>query len=53
MFNPTSQAERFDPDGKFIAHYIPEVDSLQYPAPIVDHARQRIRALEMYKKARG
>lgn len=53
IFNPTSQAERFDPDGKFIAQYVPEVDSLKYPAPIVDHARQRIRALEMYKKARG
>jgi len=53
IFNPTSQAERFDPDGKFIAQYVPEVDSLKYPAPIVDHARQRVRALEMYKKARG
>jgi deoxyribodipyrimidine photo-lyase len=53
IFNPTSQAERFDPDGKFIAQYVPEVDSLQYPAPIVDHARQRVRALAMYKKARG
>jgi len=53
IFNPTSQAERFDPDGKFIAQYVPEVDSLKYPAPIVDHARQRVRALEMYKKARA
>ena len=53
IFNPTSQAERFDPDGKFISQYVPEVDSLKYPAPIVDHARQRVRALEMYKKARS
>ncbi|NDD81717.1 MAG: deoxyribodipyrimidine photo-lyase [Verrucomicrobia bacterium] len=53
IFNPTSQAEKFDPDGKFIAQYVPEVDSLKYPAPIVDHARQRVRALEMYKKARA
>jgi len=53
IFNPTSQAERFDPDGKFIAQYLPEADSLKYPPPIVDHARQRVRALEMYKKARG
>ena len=53
IFNPTSQAERFDPDGKFIAQYVPEVDSLKYPAPIVDHARQRVRALGMYKKARS
>jgi len=53
IFNPTSQAEKFDPDGRFIAQYVPEVDSLKYPAPIVDHARQRVRALEMYKKARA
>ena len=53
IFNPTSQAERFDPDGKFIAQYVPEADSLKYPPPIVDHARQRVKALEMYKKARG
>ena len=53
IFNPTSQAEKFDPEGKFIAQFVPEVDSLKYPAPIVDHARQRVRALEMYKKARG
>ncbi|MCX6935631.1 MAG: deoxyribodipyrimidine photo-lyase, partial [Verrucomicrobia bacterium] len=53
IFNPSSQAERFDPEGKFIAQYVPEAESLKYPAPIVDHARQRVRALEMYKKARS
>lgn len=53
IFNPTSQAEKFDPEGKFISQYVPEANSLTYPAPIVDHAAQRIRALEMYKSARG
>jgi deoxyribodipyrimidine photo-lyase len=53
IFNPTSQAEKFDPEGKFISQYVPEANSLTYPAPIVDHAAQRIRALEMYKTARG
>ena len=52
IFNPASQAEKFDPEGKFIAQYVPEADSLKYTAPIVDHAQQRILALEMYKKAR-
>lgn len=53
IFNPSSQAERFDPEGKFIAKYLPEADSLTYPAPLVDHATQRVRALAMYKKVRG
>jgi deoxyribodipyrimidine photo-lyase len=52
IFNPSSQAEKFDPEGKFIAQYVPEADLLTYPAPMVDHAKQRVRALEMYKKAR-
>lgn len=49
IFNPNSQAAKFDPEGQFIARYVPEVDSLSYPAPIVDHARQRVRALAMYR----
>jgi len=53
IFNPSSQAEKFDPEGKFIAQYVPEADLLTYPAPMVDHAKQRVRALEMYKKARA
>ncbi|NBS49321.1 MAG: deoxyribodipyrimidine photo-lyase [Verrucomicrobia bacterium] len=52
IFNPTSQAEKFDSEGKFIARYVPEATSLSYPAPIVDHSTQRLRALEMYKAAR-
>jgi deoxyribodipyrimidine photolyase len=36
----------------FIQKYVPEAESLTYPAPIVDHARQRVRALAMYQKAR-
>ena len=53
IFNPSSQAEKFDPEGKFIAQYVPDADLLTYPAPMVDHAKQRVRALEMYKKARA
>jgi deoxyribodipyrimidine photo-lyase len=53
IFNPSSQAEKFDPEGKFIAQYVPEADSLKYSAPIVDHSVERLRTLEMYKKARG
>jgi deoxyribodipyrimidine photo-lyase len=77
IFNPITQSERFDPKGKFIRHYIPELSNLpdkfihapwtlpplgaqttsfllgrDYPAPIVDHAVQREKALAMYKAAR-
>lgn len=51
IFNPNSQAAKFDPEGRFIARYVPEADDLSYGAPIVDHAAQRIKALAMYKSA--
>lgn len=28
IFNPVSQSERFDPDGKFIRRYLPELDAV-------------------------
>jgi len=74
IFNPVAQSERFDPDGKFIRRYVPELKALpgkqihapwllttavqrakgvvigrDYPAPIVDHALARDRALALYK----
>ncbi|MCE0483303.1 MAG: DNA photolyase family protein [Methylacidiphilales bacterium] len=50
IFNPISQARKFDPEGVFIRRYVPEADTLAYPAPIVDHARQRLKALALYKR---
>lgn len=52
IFNPNSQAAKFDPEGKFIARFVPEADSLAYAAPIVDHAQQRVKALELYRRGR-
>ncbi|HEX4937622.1 MAG TPA: FAD-binding domain-containing protein, partial [Candidatus Kapabacteria bacterium] len=53
VFNPTRQSERFDADGTFIRHWLPELNTLggkqihdptplerqlcSYPHPIVDH----------------
>ena len=53
VFNPTRQSERFDADGTFIRHWLPELKTLgskqihdpaplerqrcNYPQPIVDH----------------
>ncbi|MCB0761180.1 MAG: deoxyribodipyrimidine photo-lyase [Flavobacteriales bacterium] len=48
VFNPTLQQERFDPDMKYIRKWVPEIDSAQYPAPIVEHSFGRDRALEVY-----
>jgi deoxyribodipyrimidine photo-lyase len=62
IFNPTTQSQRFDPEGKFIRRYCPELASLSnkaihtpdlssvnYPAPIVDHATQRQAILKLFK----
>lgn len=51
IFNPESQAKKFDTEGHFIEKYIPEVnDFTKYPSPIVDHKVQREAALAMFKK---
>lgn len=50
IFNPTSQAAKFDPEGVYIRSHVPEVDTREYPAPIVDHARQRLKTLAMFKR---
>jgi deoxyribodipyrimidine photo-lyase len=50
IFNPMSQAQKFDPEGDYIRRYVPEVDTLAYPAPIVDHGHRRLKALALFKK---
>ncbi len=51
IFNPDTQTRRFDPDQKYIAKWIPELRTEQYPGPIVEYRLARQRALETYKKA--
>ncbi|MEM9444351.1 MAG: deoxyribodipyrimidine photo-lyase [Verrucomicrobiota bacterium] len=53
IFNPTSQAEKFDPEGHFIKKYVPESNSLDYPPPVVDHSQSRQKTLLLYKEAKG
>jgi len=50
IFNPIAQAAKFDPEGKYIHHYVPEVDTRDYPRPVVDHATQRLKTLAMFKR---
>lgn len=51
IFNPTRQIERFDPELRYVRHWLPEYDTAAYPEPIVEHKAARERALERYKKA--
>jgi deoxyribodipyrimidine photo-lyase len=49
IFNPVAQAQKFDPEGHYIRRYVPEADTLAYPAPIVNHARQRLKILALFR----
>jgi deoxyribodipyrimidine photo-lyase len=51
IFNPSAQANKFDKDLKYIKKWVPELDSFDYPQPIVEHKFARQRALEVYAKA--
>ena len=51
VFNPTLQTEKFDKDLKYINKWVPELNSFDYPQPIVVHEVARKRALEVYGKA--
>lgn len=69
IFNPVSQSQRFDADGKFIVRYLPQLAKLpkaqihapwtaaqppaEYPAPIVDHAVAREKTLRRYAVVKG
>ena len=65
IFNPVLQGKKFDPDGRYVRRFVPELESLpdryihspweapeppgNYPAPIVDLAEGRTRALSAFK----
>jgi deoxyribodipyrimidine photo-lyase len=51
IFNPMSQAQKFDPEGRYIQKYVPEADTLAYCRPIVDHSQQRLKALALFKRS--
>ena len=47
VMSPILQERRFDPEGDYVARWAPD-----RPAPIVDHAVERERALDRYRRAR-
>jgi len=53
VFSPDRQAERFDPDGAYVARYVPEHGSSGYPAPVVDHAVERVEAMARWEEAKA
>ena len=68
VFNPTRQAERFDPEGTYVRRYVAELAAVpapaclhpgggglfapSYPAPIIDVRREREEALARFAEAR-
>ncbi len=69
VFNPVTQGQKFDPDGTYLRRWLPELAELTgkaihepwtlerlpmgYPARVVDHAAERLEALDRYQQARG
>jgi deoxyribodipyrimidine photo-lyase len=51
VFNPYLQTQKFDPELKYIRQWVPELDELTYPQPIVNHEMARKRCLETYAGA--
>ena len=50
IFNPTEQVKKFDSEKQYIQKWVPEINSLDYPMPIVEHKFARERALITYKE---
>jgi deoxyribodipyrimidine photo-lyase len=53
VFNPEAQEKKFDPERKYIKKWVPEVDSMSYPQPMIEHALGRQRALVAYAVGLG
>ena len=64
--NPWTQSARFDPEGEYIKKWVPELRAVParalskpptsplapgYPAPMVDHAREREITLALYRRS--
>lgn len=65
VFNPVGQGRRFDPNGAYIRRWVPELRDVEgpkvhepwtlddppadYPAPLVDHAAERLEALRRHQ----
>lgn len=50
IFNPSEQVKKFDKDLVYIKKWVQELETLNYPLPMVDHKQARERALRIYKQ---
>lgn len=50
IFNPYTQADKFDKQKEYIKEWVPEFGTDKYPEPIVDHKEARERCLRVYKE---
>lgn len=48
IFNPETQAAKFDPQGRYVRQWIPELGTSDYPGPVVDLKASRREALDAY-----
>ncbi len=67
VFNPTTQGEKFDPQGDYVRRWVPELRGVAgkavhtlpagvpegYVAPVVDHAHERKVALDRYEAVKS
>ncbi|NDJ60596.1 MAG: deoxyribodipyrimidine photo-lyase, partial [Chloroflexi bacterium] len=69
IFNPVSQSRRYDPNGDYIRHWVPELRDVpekhihapwemnnppaDYPPPMVDHGKARERTLQAFQVVKG
>jgi len=51
VFNPQLQMERFDPEMKYVKHWVTEFGTGDYPEPIVDHKLAKDKVMAAYGKA--
>ncbi|PKQ60619.1 deoxyribodipyrimidine photolyase [Labilibaculum filiforme] len=51
IFNPYEQQKKFDSKMEYIQKWVPELNTEDYPTPMVDHKFARERALSTYKLA--
>ncbi len=48
VFNPQTQAKKFEPKGEYVRRWVGDVEADDYPGPIVDHSAERAEALRRY-----
>lgn len=53
IFNPERQRKRFDPQDTYVRRWVPELDTEDYPEPVVDLKASREEALAHYQQISG